>query len=90
MDYAKRYFDEVQTIAKTIDLNVIEHMVQIIEKVKEIPKYNFVGSFEDDGKVKFKTKLDYLDKLWILKDAYPKYSYKMISEVRSFDPFPWF
>ena len=31
MEYANRYFEEVQTIAKSIDLNTIEKMVQIIE-----------------------------------------------------------
>ncbi len=35
MDYAKRYFKEVQVIAKTIDLELIENMVQIIADVKE-------------------------------------------------------
>ena len=35
MDYAKRYFEEVQAIAKTIDLKLIEKMVQIIVDVKE-------------------------------------------------------
>ena len=35
MDYAKRYFEEVQVIAKTIDLELIEKMVQIIADVKE-------------------------------------------------------
>ena len=35
MEYAKRYFEEVQTIAQTIDLNTIEKMVQIIESVKK-------------------------------------------------------
>ena len=35
MEYAKRYFEEVQAIAKTIDLNVIEKMVQIIETAKK-------------------------------------------------------
>ena len=35
MEYAKRYFEEVQTIAKSIDLNTIEKMVQIIEEVKQ-------------------------------------------------------
>ena len=35
MDYAKRYFEEVQVIAKTIDLDLIEKMVQIIADVKE-------------------------------------------------------
>ena len=35
MEYAKRYFEEVQTIAQSIDLNIIEKMVQIIESVKK-------------------------------------------------------
>ena len=35
MDYAKRYFEEVQVIAKSIDLELIEKMVQIIADVKE-------------------------------------------------------
>jgi len=35
MEYANRYFEEVQTIAKSIDLNTIEKMVQIILEVKE-------------------------------------------------------
>ena len=35
MDYAKRYFEEVRVIAKTIDLQLIEKMVQIILAVKE-------------------------------------------------------
>ena len=35
MEYAKRYFEEVQTIAKSIDLNTIEKMVQIIEEIKQ-------------------------------------------------------
>ena len=35
MDYAKRYFEEVQVIAKTIDLDLIEKMVQIIADVKK-------------------------------------------------------
>jgi D-sedoheptulose 7-phosphate isomerase len=35
MTYAKRYFEEVQTIAQSIDLNIIEKMVQIIESVKK-------------------------------------------------------
>lgn len=35
MNYAKRYFEEVQSIARKIDLNLIEKMVQIISKVKE-------------------------------------------------------
>mgnify|MGYP003979928959 CR=1 FL=1 len=34
MEYAKRYFEEVQTIAKSIELDAIEKMVQIIEEVK--------------------------------------------------------
>jgi len=34
MEYTKRYFKEVQTIAHSIDLNAIEKMVQIIEPVK--------------------------------------------------------
>jgi len=35
MEYAKRYFEEVQAIAQSIDLNTIENMVQIIESVKK-------------------------------------------------------
>ncbi len=35
MEYANRYFEEVQSIAKSIDLNTIEKMVQIIVSVKE-------------------------------------------------------
>ena len=35
MEYARRYFEEVQSIARKIDLNLIEKMVQIISKVKE-------------------------------------------------------
>ena len=35
MEYANRYFDEVQSIAKSIDLATIEIMVQIISSVKE-------------------------------------------------------
>ena len=35
MEYANRYFEEVQNIAKSIDLNTIEKMVQIILEVKE-------------------------------------------------------
>ena len=35
MEYAKRYFEEVENIAKSIDLEVIEKMVQIIWDVKE-------------------------------------------------------
>ena len=35
MEYAKRYFEEVETIAKSIDIEVIEKMVQIICDVKE-------------------------------------------------------
>jgi D-sedoheptulose 7-phosphate isomerase len=34
MKYAKRYFEEVQSIAKSIDLDMIEKVVQIIEEVK--------------------------------------------------------
>lgn len=34
MNYAKRYFEEVQTIAKSIDLDLIEKMVQIIIELK--------------------------------------------------------
>ena len=34
MEYAKRYFEEVQTIAKSIELDTIEKMVQIIREVK--------------------------------------------------------
>ena len=35
MAYANRYFNEVQSIAKSIDLTTIEKMVQIIASVKE-------------------------------------------------------
>ncbi len=35
MEYAKRYFEEVQTIAKSIDLDLLDKMVQIILDVKE-------------------------------------------------------
>ena len=35
MEYAKRYFEEVQTIAHSINLDTIEKMVQIIASVKE-------------------------------------------------------
>ena len=35
IEYANRYFEEVQSIAKSIDLNTIEKMVQIIVSVKE-------------------------------------------------------
>ena len=35
MEYAKRYFKEVQSIAKSIDLDLIEKMVQIILDVKD-------------------------------------------------------
>ena len=35
MKYAKRYFEEVQTIAKSIDLDLIENMVNILVDVKE-------------------------------------------------------
>ena len=35
MEYAKRYFQEVQTIANSIDLDVIELMIKIIAEVKE-------------------------------------------------------
>jgi hypothetical protein len=35
MEYAKRYFEEVQTIAKSIELDTIEKMVQIIVEVKK-------------------------------------------------------
>ena len=35
MDYAKRYFEEVQTIAKTIDLNLLEKMVLTISRIKQ-------------------------------------------------------
>ena len=34
MNYAKRYFDEVQSIAKNINLDLIEKMVSIIADVK--------------------------------------------------------
>ena len=34
MEYAKRYFKEVQAIASKIDLDLIEKMVQIILNVK--------------------------------------------------------
>ena len=35
MEYAKRYFKEVESIAESIDLNLIEKMVKIILDVKE-------------------------------------------------------
>jgi len=35
MNYPKRYFEEVQEIAKSIDLELIEKMIQIILDVKE-------------------------------------------------------
>jgi D-sedoheptulose 7-phosphate isomerase len=35
LEYAKRYFEEVQDIAKSIDLLMIEEMVQVILNVKE-------------------------------------------------------
>ena len=35
MKYAKRYFEEVSTIAKSIDLDVVEKLVQIILEVKD-------------------------------------------------------
>jgi len=35
MEYAKRYFEEVQAIAQLIDLNIIEKMLLIIESVKK-------------------------------------------------------
>jgi D-sedoheptulose 7-phosphate isomerase len=35
LEYAKRYFEEVQAIAKSIDLLQIEKMVQVISTVKE-------------------------------------------------------
>ena len=35
MEYAKRYFEEVQSIAKSIDLTTIENMVKMIALVKE-------------------------------------------------------
>ena len=35
MEYAKRYFEEVRKIATTIDLDLIEKMVQTILSVKE-------------------------------------------------------
>ena len=35
MEYANRYLQEVQSIAKSIDLNTIEKMVQVIASVKE-------------------------------------------------------
>jgi len=35
VDYAKRYFEEVQTIARTIDLNLVEKMVETIHNVKK-------------------------------------------------------
>ena len=35
MEYAKRYFQEVQAIANRIDLQVIEKMIQIILEVKK-------------------------------------------------------
>ena len=34
MEYAKKYFEEVQTIAKSIELDTIEKMVQIIIEIK--------------------------------------------------------
>jgi len=34
MEYARRYFEEVQSIAKSLDLETIETMVKIIESVK--------------------------------------------------------
>ena len=44
MEYAKRYFEEVQTIAKSIELDTIEKMVQIIEDVKnEQGRLFFIG-----------------------------------------------
>ena len=38
MNYAKRYFQEVQSIAKSINLSTIEEMVQIITSVKNMYK----------------------------------------------------
>jgi D-sedoheptulose 7-phosphate isomerase len=35
LEYAKRYFEEVQAIAKSIDLLLIEEMVKVILNVKE-------------------------------------------------------
>jgi len=35
MEYSERYFKEVQEIAKTIDTDIIENMVLIIESVKK-------------------------------------------------------
>ena len=35
MEYIKRYFNEVQSIAKEIDLELIDNMVRIIAEVKE-------------------------------------------------------
>ena len=35
MDYAKRYFEEVQVIAKSIDLNLIEEMIRILLDLKK-------------------------------------------------------
>ena len=44
MEYAKRYFEEVQVIAKTINLDVIENMVQIVADVKKTPgRLFFIG-----------------------------------------------
>lgn len=44
MEYAKRYFKEVQAIAKTIDLQLIEKMVQIILTVKKLKgRLFFIG-----------------------------------------------
>jgi D-sedoheptulose 7-phosphate isomerase len=35
LEYAKRYFEEVQKISKTIDLEIVEKMVMIIKTVKD-------------------------------------------------------
>ena len=44
MEYSERYFKEVQEIAKTIDTDIIENMVLIIESVKKTTvEYFFLG-----------------------------------------------
>ncbi|SVD96150.1 uncharacterized protein METZ01_LOCUS449004, partial [marine metagenome] len=44
MEYANRYFEEVQSIAKSIDLTTIEKMIQIIGSVKELKgRLFFIG-----------------------------------------------
>ena len=50
MEYAKRYFEEVQTIAKSIELDTIENMVQIIEEVKQKQKVKENGTIKSDTK----------------------------------------